>query len=204
MEAGEHGADAGWGGFTYTADGAEFTRANRSLIWDLLSEEASDFGSNVAEHVGHFKRSDMADDPDSFDCLLSWWALETAGRYLSDTRKEREEAEREAMHDSGERAGRAAGSWVSDGNSTEDHLREVVRSIEEGEFEIPAPLSGEFADGWTPERAFEDAEVERPEDDDARESELLDGWEEGYREGYEAQAGEDARGFLPDEAADRA
>jgi hypothetical protein len=31
----------------------------------------------------------MADTEDGFDCLLSWWALETAGRYLVDTREER-------------------------------------------------------------------------------------------------------------------
>src|SRR5205823_2122625 len=88
----------------------------------------------------------------------------------------------ERMRESGEKAGRAAGSWVSDGNSSEEHCREVLRLIEECEFDIPAPLSGEFADGWTPERAFEDADVERPEDDDD-ESSLLDAWEDGYRTG---------------------
>jgi hypothetical protein len=39
-DAGNHGADAGWSGFTYTADGADFTRANRDLVWSLLAEEA--------------------------------------------------------------------------------------------------------------------------------------------------------------------
>src|SRR2546421_6313402 len=91
QQAGEHGADAGWGGFTYTSDGADFTRANRQLVWDLLSDEAESVGAqSVAAHVASFTRADMTSDPDSFDCLLAWWALETAGRYLSDTRAERE------------------------------------------------------------------------------------------------------------------
>lgn len=82
-EAAEHGADAGWPGFTYTADGAEFTRKNAELIYNLLGEEADDLGyPNVAAFVASFNRADMADTRDGFDCLLSWWALEAAGRYL--------------------------------------------------------------------------------------------------------------------------
>ena len=83
--AGEHGADAGWSGFTYTADGAEFTRANSDLIYRLLQESADDCGyPSVAAMVASFVRADMADTADGHDCLLAWWALETAGRYLSD------------------------------------------------------------------------------------------------------------------------
>jgi hypothetical protein len=197
-EAGEHGADAGWPGFTYTTDGAEFTRANRELVWSLLTEEADEFGfENVPAFVASFTRADMADTEDGFDCLLSWYALETAGRWVADHADELREADEDALRESGEAAGRAAGSWVSDGNSTEEHCREVLRMIEECEFEIPSPLSGEYADGWTAERVFEDSEVQRPEEDDA-ESELLTTWEDAYREGYEAQAAEDARGFLPE------
>ena len=198
-QAGEHGADAGWRGFTYTLDGAEFTRANRSLVWELLDDEAEEFGfDSVPAFVASFNRSDMADTEDGFDCLLAWYALENAGRYLADHAEELREADEEALRESGEAAGKAAGSWVSDGNSSEEHCREVLRSIEECEFEIPAPLSGEFADGWTPERVFEDADIEEPEDDEER-SALLDVWETAYRDGFEAQAGEDARGFLPNE-----
>lgn len=81
--AGEHGADAGWAGFTYTADGAEFTRAHSDLIYRLLTDEADEFGyPNVATFVASFNRADMADTADGHDCLLAWWALETAGRYL--------------------------------------------------------------------------------------------------------------------------
>jgi hypothetical protein len=84
-QAGEHGADAGWGRFTYTSDGADFTRANRDLVWTLLAEEAESMGAeNVAAYVASFNRSDMADDAMGFDCLLAWWALETCGRWIED------------------------------------------------------------------------------------------------------------------------
>jgi hypothetical protein len=84
-EAGEHGADAGWPGFTYTADGADFTRTNRELVWAMLQQEADDFGAdNVPAYVAGFARADMAESADGFDCLLAWWALETAGRWLED------------------------------------------------------------------------------------------------------------------------
>lgn len=84
-EAGQYGADAGWPMFTYTADGAQFTRDHAELVYDMLAEEADDMGyANIAAYVAEFGRADMADTRDGFDCLLSWWALETAGRYLAD------------------------------------------------------------------------------------------------------------------------
>lgn len=84
-QAGEHGADAGWPGFTYTLDGAEFTRKHVELVYDLLAQEAEEFGlPNVVAHVATFARADMADTRDGYDCLLAWWALETAGRALED------------------------------------------------------------------------------------------------------------------------
>jgi len=87
-DAAEYGADTGFGGFTYTTDGADFTRANRQLIWTLLADDADQYEcSNVAEYVGTFQRADMADTEDGFDCLLAWYALETAGRWLLDRRE---------------------------------------------------------------------------------------------------------------------
>jgi len=89
-EAGEHGADAGWPGFTYTTDGADFYRANRDTIDGMLQEAADDFGhKDVAELVASFTRSDMADTDDGRACLLAWYALEEVGRRLNDRRYER-------------------------------------------------------------------------------------------------------------------
>lgn len=89
-EAGEHGADAGWGGFTYTADGEDFYRANQRLIVAMLSEDADEFGyANVAEFVATFARADMTDSDGGYECLCAWYALECAGRFLSDRQEAR-------------------------------------------------------------------------------------------------------------------
>lgn len=195
-QAGEHGADAGWAGFTYTSDGADFTRSNRDLVWTLLAEEAESFGfENVAAFVASFNRSDMADDAMGFDCLLAWWALETCGRWIEDNASELRREDEDALETSGEAAGRAAGSWVTDGNSSDADRLAVIRAAEDCELDIPSPLSGEWADGWTEDRVFEDAGVTMPEDDDAR-AELLSVWEDAFRDGFESQAVADARGSL--------
>jgi hypothetical protein len=85
IQAGEYGADAGWPAFTYTQDAAGFYRDNAELIDELLQSDAEDFGyDNVAAFVGSFKRAVMTGTVDGFANLLAWYALETAGRFLSD------------------------------------------------------------------------------------------------------------------------
>jgi len=185
-QAGEHGADAGWGGFTYTSDGAEFTRANRSLVWDLLSEDADSCGfENVAAFLASFQRADMADTEDGFDCLLSWYALESAGRYVADTREEREEAERERIEIRGYTDGKAAGSWVTDGNTRIETYSVLLAGIEDGDpmvlDTLPAPsLGGEWADSPTWTQVLEDEDCE--EDDEGR-PDLLTVYEAAFSDG---------------------
>jgi hypothetical protein len=88
-DAGTHGADSGFGGFTYTTDGAEFYRANAELVDEMLQETADEMGhANVAELIATFGRADMSDTRDGHDCLLAWYALEECGRFWND-RKER-------------------------------------------------------------------------------------------------------------------
>jgi hypothetical protein len=88
--AGEHGADAGFGGFTYYTDTSAFVAANRSLLWAILAEDASDFGfDSVPAFIASFNRADMADDETGFDCLVAWYALESAGRWLEARREQR-------------------------------------------------------------------------------------------------------------------
>jgi len=84
-EAGEHGADAGWPGFTYTNEAAGFTRDNAELVYELLGEDAEEFGyDSIPAFVATFARADMADSRDGYDNLLAWYALERAGRYLAE------------------------------------------------------------------------------------------------------------------------
>jgi len=87
-DAGTHGADAGFGGFTYTQDAADFYDANEALIYELLREDADSMGAeNVDAMVAQFGRADMLDTPDGRKCLLAWYALETAGHWLNDRRE---------------------------------------------------------------------------------------------------------------------
>ena len=88
-DAGNYGADSGFGGFTWTKDGAEFTDNNAALLDELLQVDADDFGhDNVAQFIATFNRADMADTLDGYKCLIAWYALETAGRWLNDRRYE--------------------------------------------------------------------------------------------------------------------
>ena len=83
--AGEHGADAGWAGFTYTVDAATFYRENDEQIDAMLAEDADSYGyASVAAFVASFNCADMADTRDARDNLLAWYALETIGRMLED------------------------------------------------------------------------------------------------------------------------
>jgi hypothetical protein len=43
----------------------------------------------VPAFVASFNRADMADDEVGFDCLIAWYALETAGRWLTDRKEAR-------------------------------------------------------------------------------------------------------------------
>ena len=82
-DAANHGADSGYGGFTYTSDAASFTRDNADLVYEILGEDAEDFGfDSIPEFVASFHRADMADSRDGYDNLLAWYALEAAGRWL--------------------------------------------------------------------------------------------------------------------------
>ncbi len=83
MEAGQHGADSGWPGFTYTTDCVEFYRKNERTIWALLEETADQLGLNPLQLIAGFGRADMATSLDGFANLLAWFALEEVGRWLS-------------------------------------------------------------------------------------------------------------------------
>jgi hypothetical protein len=89
-DAGTHGADSGFGGFTYYGDTSEFYAANHELLWSLLSDEADSFGyDSVPAFVADFNRSEMANDETGFQCLVTWWALERAGQWLTDRQEMR-------------------------------------------------------------------------------------------------------------------
>ena len=72
-----HGADAGFSGFIYTSECAEFYDKHESDIYELLNDAADDMGcANVEELVSTFTRSDMLSWPEGRKNLLAWFALE--------------------------------------------------------------------------------------------------------------------------------
>jgi len=90
--------------------------------------------------------------------------------------------------------GRAAGSWVIDGNTTPETARRILRGIDDGDPEIldmePSPLSGEWAGEPTPDTVLESVGIDREDD---RADDVLQAYELGFSEGYWNQVETDAR-----------
>ena len=82
----------------------------------------------------------------------------------------------------GHERGAAAGSWVIDGNTSDDVLRRIVAGYDEGDPEImdlaPAPLSGEWAGESISEIFGIAIHGELPHDDDLTE------YENGFSVGF--------------------
>jgi hypothetical protein len=73
----EHGADAGYPGFSYTSDCVEFYNKHESDIWELARDSADSMGyDNPQALFATFNRKDMLSDPDQFKNLLTWFVLE--------------------------------------------------------------------------------------------------------------------------------
>lgn len=84
MEAAEHGASAGFCGFIYYSETVEFYDKNHSLIWDLLNEECEDMGyDNPEAMIASFNGASSVCDEDTRKNLLSWYALEQVGNWLT-------------------------------------------------------------------------------------------------------------------------
>lgn len=113
----------------------------------------------------------------------------------------------------GKEHGRNAGSWAADGNTTEEHIRSVLRMMADGDPQaddyLPAypNLSGEWADNPTPRSLFTDitgldAHAETTRDLLYAYNDCVDELAQAYEAGVSAtfyDACESAlRGFLPD------
>ena len=94
MDVVNHGADAGYPGFTYYTDTHKFSMRHRKAIVAMLEEQAADFGQEVIEMVsnfGVFRQSPMDNDDrknlykylgggrcdqGTITNLMAWYALE--------------------------------------------------------------------------------------------------------------------------------
>lgn len=109
------------------------------------------------------------------------------------------DAERRAEA-AGYEAGKAAGSWVIDGNTAEGTARAYLAGIEEGDPEVldtlpSSPLSGEYADGLLPRDvlAMFGLDEDAPNADD-----ILNAYEAGYSSGVVDEVARSARAILPE------
>lgn len=87
--------------------------------------------------------------------------------------------------DAGYNHGQAAGSWVIDGNTSEDTARAILKGLDEGDPAVydalpSSPLSGEWADAPTPQSVFKDLGMTGDED---FASDVLDAYEFGFEHG---------------------
>jgi hypothetical protein len=123
--------------------------------------------------------SDQGGMNTAFRVLGLWLRFERAGgARIVDTRSRVAECH-------GREAGKAAGSWVIDGNTSQEAAQRLLEGILDGDPAVmdllPAnPLSGEWADDPTPSSLL--AEYDLTEDDDLA-SEVLDAYETGYSDG---------------------
>lgn len=90
-------------------------------------------------------------------------------------------------------AGKAAGSWVIDGNTDAAAARRIIEGYDDGDPAVmdmmPSPLSGEWAGESIPELSRQHG-VDLSDDDKATD------FEDGYAEGYWAEVLRSAKAIL--------
>lgn len=80
-----YGADAGYPGFSYYTDTVKFYNRHEEAIWQLLEQDADDFGfDSVPAYIASFNRASDAVDITQFKNLLTWYALEHVARNLTE------------------------------------------------------------------------------------------------------------------------
>lgn len=105
----------------------------------------------------------------------------------------------ETARDMGTEAGRAAGSWAIDGNTTAETARAILDGIADGDPEVldrfgpPSPLSGEWAGDPTPRDVFDAVGLDP---DDADRDDVLAAYEQGFSDGYWETVEADAVGIV--------
>ena len=80
-----HGADGGWPLLTYTSDVVRVYDKFEDEIWEMLFEDADDFGTPWWEMLGSMASRNPVGSADQFKNLLVWYAAErTAQRMFPD------------------------------------------------------------------------------------------------------------------------
>ena len=104
----------------------------------------------------------------------------------------------EEIKDAGKDAGRAAGGWIADGNTTEEELRNVLQMWDDCDPAAPyapSPFSGEWAGDPSLQSVIEDA-TGLTECTPEEEDELASAFEEAFAEAWQDEAERTVRAFL--------
>jgi hypothetical protein len=98
--------------------------------------------------------------------------------------------------------GKEAGSWLIDGNTSVETARAILLEMANAEFDVPAPLSGQWADGMSIPRLLSELGVGAETTSDWDIDEIASAYEEGFYSGYRETAERDvyrAAGITDDE-----
>lgn len=72
-----NGADAGYSGIIYTNECVELHDKYQDELWDMLYEDAKEFGyDSVPAFMATWRRKDMLSDLDQMKNMIVWYAVE--------------------------------------------------------------------------------------------------------------------------------
>ena len=170
-------------------------KLGRDRAYELSAGEGIEYGSklfgvSVVRVVAGGTERD-------YDQSAAFSSLEAANEWIESLRDEHAWTCSQAEK-LGYDAGKAAGSWIIDGNSTDEQARTLLDGIEDGDPAVldllpSAPFSGEWADGLDV-RDVLDSYGYSLDDDGA--DEILSAFEDGYSRGVVDEAVRSARALL--------
>ena len=95
--------------------------------------------------------------------------------------------------------GKSCGSWVIDGNTSNETAQKIIDGYDNGDPEVmdycPSPLSGEFADDPTVHDVLKELGVLWSDD---RADDLINAYEEAFQSAWWATVIQSCYGMLPD------
>ena len=90
MDAGRHGAGAGWNGFVYSGETRKFYKNNTGKIQRLVFEAVEESGcDNPFLFLAGLNGAKNVTDQDDLECFLAYFALEETGCWLERKEEER-------------------------------------------------------------------------------------------------------------------
>lgn len=93
INAGEHGAAAGWNGFVSYNQTNQFYQENEAMIWAALEDVADDMGMPVLQLIAGFQTAKDVTSEITFKNMLAWYALEAVGQWLGDQKMAKQHVE---------------------------------------------------------------------------------------------------------------